>query len=81
VFNRIVIICIKMYFSRSDMQEKSFNSAFLMIRHLMKVVARHEVLPCITADAFTVSVTVCWVILNFLNPFSYYNDFKGSRNE
>lgn len=57
VFNRIVIIYIKMYFSKSDMQENSFNMALLMIRHLRKVVPRPGVLPAIIFNAFTYSVT------------------------
>jgi hypothetical protein len=70
-----------MYFSNSDMREKSFNPALLMIWHLKKVVPRPEVLPAITSDAFTDAVILCWVVLNFWNPFSYYNGFKGSKYE
>lgn len=79
VFNRIVIIHIKMYFAKSDVQENSFNPALLMIWHLRKVVPRPEVLSTITSNAFTDSVTLCRVILSFLNPFSYYNALKGSK--
>jgi hypothetical protein len=70
-----------MYFSKSDMQEKSFNLALLMIRHLRKVPPRPEVLLAITSNAFTDSLALCWVILSFLSPFGCYNGFKGSRDE
>jgi len=63
----------------TKLQENSFNLAFLIIRHLRKVVPRPEVLLSLTPGAHTESMIWSWVIWTLWSPSSYYNCFKRSH--